>query len=100
VILHCTTSHSQPDNNSSYLRLNNIHDSRTSEDGRLWPDDYRMFSAETNAKTMHILQQELEEKQCSNEETRPWCLWLLVGDGKHKVLFMQNLAALKQTMSA
>jgi len=60
----------------------------------------RMITAETNAKTMYILQQELEatvHNPGNNEETGPWSL---VGDGKHKVLFMQNLTALKQTMSA
>jgi len=94
------TSHPQPDNSSSYLQLNNIHDSRTSEYGCLCSDGYRMYSAETNAKTMHILQQELEEKQCitQTEGTRPMCT--LVGDGKPIVFFMHNLPALKQTMSA
>jgi len=29
-----------------------------------WMIDYRMFSAENKAKTMHILQQELEKGQC------------------------------------
>jgi len=31
--------------------------------------DYRMFSAENKAKTMHILQQELEKRQCQRDMT-------------------------------
>jgi len=45
----------------------------------VWMIDYRMFSAETNAKTLHILQQELEEKQCitqaatkEHDQCVPW----------------------------